>query len=177
MLLVDQLKSRIRDVKDFPKPGILFKDITPVFADPALMKDVVSFFRDSFAGKRVDAVVGIEARGFIFGSLLALAMECPFVPVRKSGKLPFKTFRREYSLEYGQSAVEMHVDAIKPGSHVLIHDDVLATGGTAIATGELVRSNGGQLAGFCFLLNLGFLEGARQLVKHFGIAPVSVVDY
>lgn len=177
MLFVDQLKSTIRDVKDFPKPGVLFKDITPLFSDITLMKETVAHFAKKFSDQKVDAVIGIEARGFILGSLLAYALECPFVPVRKAGKLPYTTVRKEYALEYGTSTIEMHVDAVKAGWRVLVHDDVLATGGTAVAAGELVQSLGAQLAGFCFILNLGFLGGAEKIQDEFGMDPFYIVEY
>ncbi len=177
MHLVDQLKSRVRDVKDFPKPGILFKDITPVFSDPALMKAIATSFKEKFANERIDAVLGIEARGFILGSLLACQLNRPFIPVRKAGKLPYKTRRQEYALEYGTNAIEMHVDAIQSGWRVLIHDDVLATGGTAGAAGDLVKAAGGELAGFCFIIGLSFLEGSKKLTERFGVDPVSLVLY
>lgn len=177
MHFVDQLKSTIRDVKDFPKPGVLFKDITPLFSDAGLMKETVAHFVKKFQGPKVDAVIGIEARGFILGSLLAYVLECPFIPVRKAGKLPYTTVKKEYALEYGTSAIEMHVDAVKAGWRVLIHDDVLATGGTAMAAGELVQSAGGQLAGFCFILNLGFLGGAKKIQEKFGVDPFYIVEY
>lgn len=177
MQLVTQIKNVIRDVKDFPREGVLFKDITPIFSDAKLVADIVSHFVEAFRRERVDAVVGIEARGFIFGVLLAQAMNCPFVPVRKAGKLPYKTRRQEYTLEYGTSAVEMHIDAVQRGWRVLIHDDVLATGGTATAAGELVMAAGARLAGFCFILNLRFLDGAKRIKERFEMAPHFLVEY
>ena len=142
--LAERLDDTIRDVPDFPKPGILFKDITPVLADPVLMKATVDHFAKKWAGEKVDVVVGMESRGFIFGAPLAMALNAAFAPARKPGKLPYNKIGVEYSLEYGTNRLEMHTDAVKPGQRVLIIDDLLATGGTAAATVKLVRQLGGD---------------------------------
>ena len=156
------IEAGMRDVPDFPEPGVLFKDITPLLADPASLKAVAEAMAAPFAGK-VDAVVGLEARGFILAAPVALELGAGFVPVRKAGKLPAKTYRESYDLEYGTATVEMHVDAFAPGSRVLIVDDVLATGGTGRAAVELVRRAGGTVVGFSVLMELGFLKGRDRL--------------
>ncbi len=161
-----RLKAAIRDVPDFPKPGILFRDITPVLEDPTLCRDVVEEFAQAVAHQRVDAVAGVESRGFLFGLPLAMRLNVPFITVRKKGKLPFHTVSYRYDLEYGSAEIEMHVDALKPGMRVLVHDDLLATGGTAGACAELVRREGGVVAGFAFVIELAALGGARRLAQH-----------
>jgi adenine phosphoribosyltransferase len=177
MQLIDRIKSTIRDIKDYPKPGIIFKDITPVLSDPALMRDITDEFVRSVSGIHLDAVVAIEARGFIWGALLAHELNCRFIPVRKAGKLPYATRAKQYDLEYGTATVEIHSDALQPGWRVLIHDDVLATGGTAGAAGELVQNFGAEIAGFSFLMNLGFLPGESNLYRRFGVKPHYLVSY
>ncbi len=177
MNLESKLKAAIRDIHDYPKPGIIFKDIVPVLADPFLVDEILTSQVSYWKNKPIDAVAGIEARGFIFGSLLAHALQLPFILVRKKGKLPYKTLEQEYSLEYGTAALEMHVDAVQPGWNVLIHDDLLATGGTATATGVLVEKLGGTIAGFSFLVNLGFLPGALNLKNRFKQDPFYLVEY
>jgi adenine phosphoribosyltransferase len=177
MQLAQSIKAIIRDVHDFPKPGIVFKDITPILAEPVIRKEIIHSIARRFASDKLDAVVAIEARGFILGSLIAQELDLPFVPVRKSGKLPFKSIREEYALEYGTASVEIHEDALGRGDRVLIHDDLLATGGTASAAGLLVRKLGAEVAGFSFLINLSFLPGAEALEKLFGVQPYSVVTY
>lgn len=177
MNLEDKVKSIVRDVKDFPKPGILFKDITPLLAKPELVREITQEIASHFSGQRIDAIAAVEARGFIFGSILALELGCAFVPMRKAGKLPYKTVSQEYALEYGTAAVEVHTDAIQPGWNVLIHDDLLATGGTAGAAANLIKKLGGQVAGFSFLINLSFLAGEENLFKQFGIKPQYLVSY
>ncbi len=161
--LAQRLDAAIRDVPDFPKPGILFKDITPVLADPKLLRATVDHFAEKWAGEHIDAVVGMESRGFIFGAPLAMALSAAFVPARKPGKLPYKRIGAEYELEYGTNRLEMHVDAVKPGQKVLIIDDLLATGGTAAATVDLVRQLGGEVVGCLFVVELGFLDGRSKL--------------
>ena len=160
--LQSRLRSAIRDIPDFPKPGILFKDITPVLADPALFRAVIAALANTHRGA-ADTVVGIESRGFIFGAPLALELGLPFVPIRKPGKLPYKTRRVEYQLEYGTDSLEAHEDAIGHGHRVLICDDVLATGGTAAGAADLVRQLGGTVVGATFLIELGFLGGRAKL--------------
>ena len=161
--MIDQLRGRIRDVPDFPKKGITFKDITPVLADADLFRAVVERLAARYRGERISKVVGIEARGFIFAAPLAVALGAGLVIVRKPGKLPWRTVRQVYDLEYGQDSLEMHLDAVGPGERVLVVDDVLATGGTADAVGRLVTGQGAELVGFAFLLELAFLHGARRL--------------
>jgi adenine phosphoribosyltransferase len=160
---IDAVRARIRDVPDFPQKGVVFKDITPVLADPRLFHDVVDAFAARWRGQRIDKVVGIESRGFLFAAPLAYALDAGVTVVRKPGKLPWKVIREVYSLEYGENALELHVDAVAPGERVLIVDDVLATGGTAAATGRLVAHQGGVLVGFSFLVELGFLNGAQRI--------------
>lgn len=165
MDIVASIRQAVRDIPDFPKPGIVFKDITPVFYDQKLCSDIVDVFIDRMP-EMPDAVVGIESRGFLFGLLMANRLHVPFVLVRKAGKLPYKTNSVEYALEYGTSKIEMHTDALKEGWKVLIHDDLLATGGTAAATAELVRQSGGTVSGFNFVIGLDFLNGNDKLVNY-----------
>ena len=153
----------IRDIPDFPKAGILFKDITPVLGDPVAFQEVIDRFAAAASGRSPDVVVGIESRGFVFGAPVALALGVGFVPVRKIGKLPYQTVREEYALEYGTATVEVHRDALRPGQRALIVDDLLATGGTAAAAAKLVEALGGRVAGFSFLIELGFLGGRRAI--------------
>lgn len=176
-MLSDYIKPIVRDVYDYPKPGIVFKDITPVLARPKLVKEIVKAMAAHFGEEKIDAVAGIEARGFILGSILAHQLGCGFIPVRKAGRLPFSTHRQSYALEYGSAEIEIHTDAIKAGSRILIHDDLLATGGTAIAAGKLVERSGGELAGFSFLIHLGFLPGAAVLEEEFGMKPHFLINY
>jgi len=153
----------IRTIPDFPKPGIQFKDITPVLADPTLTAEAVAALAAPFTETSATKVLGIEARGFILGPLLAQALDAGFVPVRKENKLPHTTVQASYALEYGTGVIEMHADAISREDRVLIHDDVIATGGTAAAAADLVRSAGGTVVGYSFLLELGFLNGRAKL--------------
>jgi adenine phosphoribosyltransferase len=161
---LDRLRLAIRDVPDFPKPGILFKDITPVLGDPELLRMVIDGFVESARPLGVDKVVGIESRGFIFGTPLAAALGVGFVPVRKRGKLPWKCESVSYALEYGEATIEMHSDAIQPGERVVLIDDLLATGGTAAAAVSLVRRLGGEVLEAQFLIELSFLSGREALV-------------
>jgi adenine phosphoribosyltransferase len=159
----DPLKSAIRDVPDFPKPGILFKDITPVLGDPALFREAIERLAGCCADLAIDKVVAIESRGFILGGALAVRLGAGFVPVRKPGKLPWKARRASYALEYGTDTLEMHEDALRAADRVLVVDDVIATGGTARATGELVAAGGATVSAYLFLVELGFLEGRAKL--------------
>jgi adenine phosphoribosyltransferase len=177
MQLSEKIKRAIRDVNDYPKPGIVFKDITPVLADPALRKEIVDGLVQEFKPQNIDAIASTEARGFIFGSILAYELGCPFILVRKAGKLPYQTRSAEYNLEYGTAKVEMHIDSVRPGWRVLIHDDLLATGGTAGATADLIQHSEGVIAGFSFIINLSFLPGAEHLEKRFGVKPHYLVNY
>ena len=174
--LENRLKAAIRAVPDFPKPGILFRDITPVLEDAALCNAAVDGFRRALAEQRIDAIAGIESRGFLFGMPLAMVLNIPFVTVRKKGKLPWKTVSYKYDLEYGSAEVEMHVDSVKPGMRVMVHDDLLATGGTAAAAAELIRMQGGTVAAFSFLIELSFLNGMDRL-KPYGADVVSLATY
>lgn len=171
-----RIHAAIRDIKDFPKEGIVFKDITPVLMDSALCDDIANSFERAFADKKIDLVIGVESRGFLFGMLLAQKLQVPFVPVRKAGRLPYKTISYNYDLEYGSATIEIHEDAIKKGNHVLIHDDLLATGGTAMASAELVKKLGGKIAGFAFLVELDFLKGKSRLEKY-SKNIVSLIQY
>jgi len=164
----------IRDVKDFPKAGIVFKDINPVIQDGPAFREVIDRMLDYARSREVNAVAGIESRGFIFGAPLALALDVGFVPVRKLGKLPGETLRAEYSLEYGTNTVEVQKDAIKAGHRVLIVDDLLATGGTAAAAAELVEKLGGDVAGIVVMVELGFLNG-REALKEYDLH--SLIEY
>ncbi|MBL7870346.1 MAG: adenine phosphoribosyltransferase [Cyclobacteriaceae bacterium] len=171
------IESYLRDVVDFPKPGIVFKDITPLLANPTARQYVVDKMAAHFKSEDIDAIAAVEARGFIFGSMLAAALKVPLVPVRKSGKLPYHKIYEEYALEYGMASIEMHVDAIEKGSRVLIHDDLLATGGTATAAGTMIKKLGGEVAGYSFVINLAFLPGEKLLTERFGIKPHYLVSY
>ena len=164
-LLASQL---IREIPDFPKAGILFKDVTPVLSHAAAFQEVIDGFVEWGRGREPDVVVGIESRGFLFGAPVALALGVGFVPVRKTGKLPHQTLQEEYALEYGTAVVEIHRDALAPGQRVLIVDDLLATGGTALAACKLVERLGGHVVGISFLIELGFLTG-RQILSHYDV--------
>jgi adenine phosphoribosyltransferase len=168
------LTERIRDIPDFPKPGVGFKDITPLLADPEAFGVVVDRIAEHFLGRRIDKVVGIEARGFVLAAPVALRLGAGFVPVRKPGKLPWTTAYEEYELEYGTDRLEAHRDAFSPGERVAVIDDVLATGGTAAAAVRLVEALGGEVVGLGFLLELTFLGGAARLE---GRDHLSLVTY
>ncbi len=165
-MLVDTIKKVIRDVPDFPKPGIIFKDITPILLDPKLTRDIVDELAKQVKSLNLDAIVGIESRGFWFGIMLANQLNIPFIPIRKKGKLPYKTISYSYDLEYGSAEIEMHEDAIKKDWNVLIHDDLLATGGTAQASAELILMQNAKVAGFSFMVELDFLKGSEILSKY-----------
>lgn len=166
MDLSHRIKSAIREVPDFPKKGINFKDITPILENPKLCNDIVKEFVKKFSSQKIDAIVGVESRGFLFGMMMAQKMNVPFFTVRKKGKLPYKTISYKYDLEYGSAEVEMHIDTVKKGWNVLVHDDLLATGGTAMAAAELIKMQGGNVAGFAFLIELSFLNGAKKLFPY-----------
>jgi adenine phosphoribosyltransferase len=158
-----EIEKAIRNIPDFPKPGIQFKDITPVLADARLFAGTIDLLTDGFKPGSVDAVVGIDARGFIFAAAAALKLKAGFIPVRKKGKLPFTTHEADYALEYGSATVAMHIDALKPGARVLLIDDLLATGGTAAAATALVKKLGAQILEISFLIELKFLNGRKKL--------------
>jgi len=166
MTLEENLKSVIRDVPDFPKPGILFKDISTIMLDAELSKEVLAHLKDLYQSESIDAVAGIESRGFLFGYPLAMELGVPFILIRKKGKLPYKKRSHSYELEYGSAVIEMHEDAVKTGQKVLIHDDLLATGGSASAAAELIKKCGGSVFGFNFLVALDFLKGDEKLKNH-----------
>src|SRR5436189_1904050 len=168
---VDKLRAGVRDVSDFPKKGIVFKEFRPIFSDHALFRASIDLFLDQCRGKNIDKIVGIDARGFLFGSTVAYELGVGFVPIRKRGKLPYKTEIAKYSLEYGEAEMEMHVDAMMPGERVVLVDDLLATGGTSAAAAALIRKVGGQLLEAQFLIELEFLHGRKQL------EPTPVVSF
>ncbi len=167
------IEKAIRNIPDFPKPGIQFKDITPVLADARLFSGSIDLLTARFQPGEVDAVVGIDARGFIFAAAAAVKLQAGFVPVRKKGKLPYLTHEQEYQLEYGTATVAVHVDALKPGSRVLLIDDLLATGGTAAAAAALVRRLGARILEISFLIELSFL-GGRQKLKDYPVRSLVV---
>jgi adenine phosphoribosyltransferase len=171
---ISELKKKIRSIPDFPKKGIMFRDITTLLKDAKALRKAIAFFVDHYKGKKIDKVVAAESRGFIFGGILAHELNAGFVPLRKEGKLPFTTLKQEYELEYGKDAFEIHVDAIKPGDKVLIVDDLLATGGTAKAAIDLVERLKGKVVGCAFLIELSFLEGRKKLE---GYEVFTLIDY
>jgi adenine phosphoribosyltransferase len=169
--LIEKLRAGVRDVPDFPKPGIVFKDITPILSDGALFKASIDVFLERCRGKKIDKIVGIDARGFVFGSAVAYELGVGFVPIRKRGKLPYRTETAKYSLEYGEAEMQMHVDAISPGERVVLVDDLLATGGTSAAAALLIAKTGGELLEAQFLIELEFLHGRQKLT------PTPVVSF
>jgi adenine phosphoribosyltransferase len=160
------LEDKIRDVPDFPEPGIVFKDIMPLLADPATLHETVELLAGWIEPRKPDVIIGAEARGFILGAALAYKLGCGFVAARRPGKLPWKTVSATYALEYGENALELHADAISSGARVLVHDDLLATGGTAAAICDLVEQLGGEIVGLAFVIELLFLEGRKLLEKY-----------
>jgi adenine phosphoribosyltransferase len=161
-----RLEAKIRDVPDFPEPGIVFKDIMPLLADPATLREAVDLLAEWIEPRRPDLILGAEARGFILGAALAYKLGCGFIAARRPGKLPWKTVSATYALEYGENALELHADAITPGARVLVHDDLLATGGTAAAICDLVEQLGGEIVGLAFVIELTFLEGRKHLERY-----------
>lgn len=161
-----EIKQAIRNVPDFPKPGIQFKDITPVLANARLFANTIDLLSDRFKPGSVDAVVGIDARGFIFAAAVALRLEAGFVPIRKKGKLPYHCHEQDYALEYGTATIAIHTDALKPGARVILMDDLLATGGTAAAAAALVQRLGAQILEISFLIELSFLQGRQKLAAY-----------
>lgn len=172
--MTEDLKQRIRSVPDFPKKGIVFRDITTLLKDKDAFRKAIDLFCERYKNDRVDKVVSVESRGFIFGAVLAHRLGAGFVPIRKPGKLPADTIREEYQLEYGLDSMEIHRDAITPGERVLMHDDLLATGGTVLAASRLIEKLGGKIIGLCFLIELSFLHG-RDRLKDYDI--YSIVSY
>lgn len=176
MNIQEKVKASIRDVADFPKPGILFKDITPILENPVLCREITYALCEPFSNNEINAVVGVESRGFLFGMLMAQHLNIPFIPVRKAGKLPYQTVSWSYDLEYGSATIEMHADAIKPNWKVIIHDDLLATGGTAAAAAELIKSQGANVHAFSFLVELSFLNG-KEVLNQYCSEVKSLVTY
>lgn len=168
------LASKIRDIPDFPKEGIVFKDITPLLQDPESLRLAVDLMAEFAVGKKIDLVVGAESRGFILGATLAYTLGAGFIPARKPGKLPWETVAAEYELEYGTDSLEVHNDAITPGTKVLVHDDLLATGGTARAKCDLIEKLGGEVVGVTFIIELSFLKGRDKLK---GYDVLSLIEY
>ena len=168
------LKQKIRNIPDFPKKGVVFRDITTLLGDAEAFKYSVDRMVEYWRGKKIDAVLGAEARGFILGAVIAYKLDVGFIPVRKPGKLPYKTCQASYDLEYGKNILQMHIDAIKKGDKILIVDDLAATGGTAKAKAELVEKMGGEVVGFCFLIELEFLN-PRKFLKGYDI--FSLIKY
>ena len=163
---IDHLKSKIRDVPDWPEEGVVFKDIMPLLADPHALRETIELLGDWAAERKPDIVVGGEARGFFIGSAIAYKLGCGFVPARRPGKLPLETISAEYSLEYGKNSLELQADAFEHGARVLIHDDVLATGGTSKAMAELVEQLGGKVVGIQFIIELDFLHGREKIADY-----------
>jgi adenine phosphoribosyltransferase len=157
------LKAFIRDIPDFPKPGVLFKDITPLLADPVAFRHAIDRWGVEFDGRPIDAIAAAEARGFLFAAPLALRLHKPLIPLRKPGKLPYRTYSLKYDLEYGSAELQMHADGVEPGEHVLLVDDVLATGGTMAAGAQLITQAGGKVVACAFLVELSFLKGRERL--------------
>jgi len=165
-MIENQIKAVIRDVPDFPKEGIIFKDITPIMMNPVLSAEILDYMVEIYKNQKIDKIAGIESRGFLFGYPLAIRLGIPFVLIRKSGKLPYDKVGFSYDLEYGSSTIEMHTDSIEKGDKVLIHDDLLATGGSAAAAAELIKMCGGEIFGFNFLVSLDFLNGKEKLIQY-----------
>lgn len=168
---IDKLRTGVRDVPDFPKKGIIFKDITPILKDGELFRASVDLFLDQCRGRKIDKIVGIDARGFVFGSAVAYELGIGFVPLRKKGRLPYKTESAKYSLEYGEAEMELHIDAITRGEQIVLIDDLLATGGTSASAATLIRKVGGDLVAAIFLIELDFLHGREKLV------PTPVISF
>src|SRR6266404_5417319 len=169
--MLEKLRTGVRDVPDFPKKGIVFKDITPILKDGALFRASIDVFLERCRDKKIDKIVGIDARGFLFGSAVAYELGVGFVPIRKRGKLPYKTEIAKYSLEYGEAEMEMHIDAISGGDQIILVDDLLATGGTSAAAAALIAKAGGELVEAQFLIELEFLHGREKL------APTPVISF
>ena len=165
-MISQKIHTAIREVPDFPKPGIYFKDITTLLLDSILSNEIIDAFIERLKEKKIDAIVGVESRGFLFGFLLANKMSIPFIPIRKVGKLPGETLKYKYDLEYGSAEVEVHKSDIKKGWNIVVHDDLLATGGTACAASEIIHKLGANVAAFTFIISLDFLNGNKKLEKY-----------
>jgi adenine phosphoribosyltransferase len=168
---IARIRASVRDVPDFPKKGIIFKDITPILKDGVLFRNSVDLFLEQCRGKKIDKIVGIDARGFLFGSAVAYELGIGFVPLRKKGRLPYQTESAKYSLEYGEAEMELHIDAITAGEQILLIDDLLATGGTSASAVTLIRKVGGELVAAIFLIELEFLHGRKKL------GPTPVISF
>jgi len=175
-MIEEKIKNNLRDITDFPKPGIIFKDITPLLKNQELCSQIVDEFAFQLQNIEFDAIAGIESRGFLFGLMLANKLKKPFIPIRKAGKLPYKTIQQSYDLEYGSAVIEIHEDAFSLGQKILIHDDLLATGGTVEATSLLIQKMKGEIAGFSFIISLDFLNGKEKLTK-FSKNIISLASY
>ena len=175
-MISKKIKDIIRSVSDFPKKGIDFKDITPLLLNPNISDEIVNEFINKLSSINIDAIVGVESRGFLFGFLLANKMGIPFIPIRKAGKLPSKTISVAYELEYGVSEIEIHIEDIQPGWNILIHDDLLATGGTALASCQLIEEANAKIAAFAFVVSLDFLNAKDKLIKY-SKNIISLVEY
>jgi len=175
-MIQTRLQEAIRDIPDFPKPGILFKDITPILKDSDLCSEIIEAFAVQLKDVEIDMIAGIESRGFLFGLMLANRLQVPFVPIRKQGKLPYKKIQQPCELEYGSAILEIHEDAILPGQKVLIHDDLLATGGTVNAAARLIKQLNGEIAGYAFVISLDFLRGKEKL-EHQTSNIVSLISF
>jgi adenine phosphoribosyltransferase len=171
-----RLKGIIRNVPDFPKPGILFRDITPLLADPVACTEILDHWEQIFAPQKLDAVVGVESRGFLFGLALAQRLQIPFIPIRKAGKLPGEVRSQAYALEYGEAVLQMQVDSIQPGMQVLLHDDLLATGGTMLASTQLIENLGARVSAYAFLIHLQF-QGVQEALEKSGAQVHYLVKY
>lgn len=165
-MIASKIKAAVRDVHDFPKPGIVFKDITPILKNPGLCKEITEALAAQLSEVEIDVIAGIESRGFLFGPSLAQLLNVPFVPIRKAGKLPYKTISQSYDLEYGSATIECHEDALVQGQKVLIHDDLLATGGTVVAASKLIMQLGASVAAYSFIISLDFLNGRKRLTPY-----------
>lgn len=176
MTIEEKLKEAIRDIPNFPKEGIVFKDITPIMMNPKLSNETLLHLFEVYHDQQIDAVAGIESRGFLFGYALAMKLGVPFILIRKKGKLPYEKISHSYDLEYGSSVIEMHTDAVQQGQRILIHDDLLATGGSAEAAAHLIEKSGGKVAGFNFLVALDFLNGQKKL-SHFSNNITNLATY
>lgn len=176
MNVEEKIKTTVRDIIDFPKPGIVFKDITPLLQNAELCKEITDEFAKRVSHLKIEGVAAVESRGFLFGMLIAQKLQVPFIPIRKKGKLPYDTFEESYNLEYGSATIEMHKDAIKISQNILLHDDLLATGGTIEAASKLILKAGGNVTAYSFLIELAFLNGSEK-IKRFGADLIGLVQY
>jgi len=176
MTIENNIKGAVRDIQDFPLPGVTFKDITPILLDPKLCHQITKGFCTELNMLQIDCVAAVESRGFLFGMLIAQELQVPFIPIRKKGKLPHKTIEQSYNLEYGSAVIEMHHDAIKPGQRVLLHDDLLATGGTIDGAAKLILKAGGTIEAMSFIINLSFLNGDKKL-QHYSDHLIALATY